>query len=325
MMKGFYRLLEWEWYSDTNMVRLFIHLLLNANCEPQEWRNYKIPPGSLVTSLHDLSNRTGLSVQSVRTCLNRLVSSNEIEIISTYKERIILLHNYSLYLSEIDEPPTSEIHATNKVNNKPNNKVANKLKSDKTQSLTPCDTDIYEQCGGGENSVTNKVNNKLNNKVANKLKEEKESSKEKEEIYFIKEKIKNKKEKPTIQEIYTTPIDLLLDGFIAEASTSAIWLDAIAKNLHMTPLQVAALMRNDFRDHCIRNDKRHHDITEFKSHFNRWSNQRLYSPRQYEPNHKNNPAGLSGGLAAKLPVEPSCGIKRRPSVTEKTQVYGDCP
>ena len=113
-IKLFYRLLDWEWYSDTNMVRLFIHLLLKANFKPQKWRGEAIPRGSFVTKLITLSQETGLSVQQIRTCLNRLKSTNEITIKTTNKERIITLCKYRLYQSDAAEVSA----AVNKQNNK---------------------------------------------------------------------------------------------------------------------------------------------------------------------------------------------------------------
>ena len=52
--QGFIKLhrsiLSWEWYSDEITVRVFLHLLLNANWEDSKFQGYEIPRGSLVTS-----------------------------------------------------------------------------------------------------------------------------------------------------------------------------------------------------------------------------------------------------------------------------------
>ena len=58
---------EWEWYSDTNTVRLFLHLLLRVNYRERRWKSIIIPRGSMVTSLAALAAETTLSVQNVRT------------------------------------------------------------------------------------------------------------------------------------------------------------------------------------------------------------------------------------------------------------------
>ena len=44
------RILEWEWYSDINTCRLFIHLLLKANWKDGRFQGTEVPRGSLVTS-----------------------------------------------------------------------------------------------------------------------------------------------------------------------------------------------------------------------------------------------------------------------------------
>ncbi|MDE6535874.1 MAG: DUF4373 domain-containing protein [Muribaculaceae bacterium] len=105
------------------------------------------------------------------------------------------------------------------------------------------------------------------------------------------------------------------EDFLAEALNSPIWLEAIAKNLQSDIEAVCTLLKGDFHDHCIREDKRHHDISDFKSHFNRWVSQRKYSSQNETRNPRNNSGRPASGLAAKLPVTPDCGIKRRPNPT----------
>lgn len=94
------KLLKWEWYDDTNMVRLFLHLLLMANYKPLNWRGNRIPRGGLVTSRGKLSEQTGLSEREVRTCLKRLKSTQEITISTTNMFTVIILNNYDSYQSD---------------------------------------------------------------------------------------------------------------------------------------------------------------------------------------------------------------------------------
>lgn len=112
-LKLFYRFKEWEWYSDTNMVRLFIHLLLSANYRPLKWRGIEIPRGSLVASRATLASETNLTEQEVRTCLKRLISTNEITTKSTNKFTIITICKFENYQSEQGE----QNEATNKQDN----------------------------------------------------------------------------------------------------------------------------------------------------------------------------------------------------------------
>ncbi len=91
------KLLDWEWYKDTNTTRVFIHLLLKANWKDGKFEGQIIPRGSFVTSLRSLSKELGMSVQSIRTVLNHLKSTNEITIKTTNKYRVITVINYELY------------------------------------------------------------------------------------------------------------------------------------------------------------------------------------------------------------------------------------
>lgn len=89
--------LEWEWYSETNMVRLFLHLLLKANFEDKRWRGIVIKRGQLVTSISNLHTETRLSERAVRTCLDRLVKTGEIDKQTTSQYTIITICKYEEY------------------------------------------------------------------------------------------------------------------------------------------------------------------------------------------------------------------------------------
>ena len=62
----------WEWYDDNNMVKLFIHILLSANHTDNYYQGKLIKRGQLKTSISKLYRQTNLSVQTVRTCLEKL-------------------------------------------------------------------------------------------------------------------------------------------------------------------------------------------------------------------------------------------------------------
>ena len=65
-------ILRWEWYGDLNTARLFIHLLLTVNYEPQRWQGIAVERGQRVASLAKLADETGLTVKQVRTALEHL-------------------------------------------------------------------------------------------------------------------------------------------------------------------------------------------------------------------------------------------------------------
>lgn len=135
-----YRLLEWEWYDDLYMFRLFMHLLLKANYRDKEWHGTIIKRGQLVTSLGHLSTETGLSYRNVRTCLDKLEKTGEIVRQATNKFTIITVCKYGKYQqAPADERQTTDKQTTNK--RQPNDKqltttIDNKSIRDKDISST---------------------------------------------------------------------------------------------------------------------------------------------------------------------------------------------
>jgi hypothetical protein len=70
-MNGFIKLhrqlLDWEWYSDNNTFRVFIHCLLKANYKDKNWKGIQIKRGQFVTSTSKLSTELGLSININQT------------------------------------------------------------------------------------------------------------------------------------------------------------------------------------------------------------------------------------------------------------------
>lgn len=117
-IKLYRSVLDWEWYDDSKMVHLFIHLLLKANYEDGKWKGIQIKRGQLLTGIFSLCQQTKISQQSLRTCLEKLKTTNEITIQSTNKYSIITLCNYEIY----------------QTNQQSNNTLANKLSTNEQQT-----------------------------------------------------------------------------------------------------------------------------------------------------------------------------------------------
>lgn len=93
------KILEWEWYSDPNTCRLFIHLLLKANWKDGRFQGIEIPRGSFVTSYATLANESGMSVRNVRTALEHLKTTGEVTVNRHSKFSVITIKNYCAYQS----------------------------------------------------------------------------------------------------------------------------------------------------------------------------------------------------------------------------------
>ena len=96
-IKIFRKMLEWEWYDDTNTKVVFLHCLLKANFADKNWRGITIQRGQFLTSVATLSNELDISGMQVRTALNKLQGTNEITIQTTNKYSIITVCNYDSY------------------------------------------------------------------------------------------------------------------------------------------------------------------------------------------------------------------------------------
>jgi hypothetical protein len=97
------KLLDWEWFQDSHMVHLFVDLILTANVEDKFWKGMLVKRGQLISGRKSLSEKTGITEQTVRTCLERLRLTGEITINSTNKFSIITICNYDFYQSTNSE------------------------------------------------------------------------------------------------------------------------------------------------------------------------------------------------------------------------------
>lgn len=118
-------IINWEWFDTPGMVQLFIYLLVKANYTDREWHDMVVKRGQMVTSVAKISADTGLSTQVVRTCINRLKSTNTITTETTNKYTIVTINRYDDYQSydacdfdgdekELTDKLTNEQQTTNK-------------------------------------------------------------------------------------------------------------------------------------------------------------------------------------------------------------------
>ena len=101
-IKLYRRLTAWEWYKESPMVHMLVHLIMMANRQPGRWKGVDVLRGQLITGRHALSMQTGISERSCRTCLERLKTTKEIAIITTNRYTLITVLNYDTYQDRND-------------------------------------------------------------------------------------------------------------------------------------------------------------------------------------------------------------------------------
>lgn len=69
-------LIDWEWYTDVNTCKLFLHCLLKVNYSQKRWQGISINKGEFISSYERLAVETGLTVSKVRTALSKLEGTN---------------------------------------------------------------------------------------------------------------------------------------------------------------------------------------------------------------------------------------------------------
>ena len=88
---------KWRWYKNGNTLRVFIHLLLNANVVSHDFENITIERGSLATSYESIGVTLNLTVRQVRTALGHLKATGTITTKVYRRFQVITIVNYDYY------------------------------------------------------------------------------------------------------------------------------------------------------------------------------------------------------------------------------------
>lgn len=72
------KMTEWEWYTDGNTFRVFMHLLLIVNHKDKKYRGQVIKRGQTNRSLDTLAIELKLTKNKIRTAISKLVITREI-------------------------------------------------------------------------------------------------------------------------------------------------------------------------------------------------------------------------------------------------------
>lgn len=130
----YFKLKEWEWYSDPYMVALWVHLLIEAAWRPRQWKGITIQRGQLVTTIEALAASCGITTQQARTRLEKLTNNKQINKQITNKYTIITICKYDDYQAVQEGQEQTN-------NNQNNNQITNEQRN---PPHTPHKKDIEE-------------------------------------------------------------------------------------------------------------------------------------------------------------------------------------
>lgn len=141
------KLLEWEWYKNSNVKIVFLHCLLKANYKDKKWQGYDIKRSQFITSIRAISNELNMTESQVRTSLKKLEKTCELNVKPFNKQFTqITVCNYDSYqitqkqndkqneneLTNESQTDDKRIAITNEYNkeNKENKSVKNEFSQD---------------------------------------------------------------------------------------------------------------------------------------------------------------------------------------------------
>lgn len=127
------KILDWEWYQDPVVSRLFIHLILKANFSDKKWQGVLIKRGQLITSYNHLAQDLDLTVQKIRTAILKLKKSETITINPTNKYSLITIVKYDYWQDvNFSNNNQNQSQVTDWKQSKNKQSTTNKQKNNKT-------------------------------------------------------------------------------------------------------------------------------------------------------------------------------------------------
>ena len=137
--------IKWKWYKNPFVKAVFNHCVLTANHEDGLWRNVEVKRGQLITSREKIADANGMTVQQVRTCLTKLVSTNDLIVETTNLYSKITVVNYDKYQTNngLISTSTSTQIPTSKSTSK-NEDISTNKSTNKTIAVTTENREIQE-------------------------------------------------------------------------------------------------------------------------------------------------------------------------------------
>ncbi len=85
---------KWKWFKDKNTVYVYLCLLLRAKWGDTDCDGVLLKRGQVMITLRELSEQCGMTMQEIRTILDRLTATRKITKTATPKFSIITLLEY---------------------------------------------------------------------------------------------------------------------------------------------------------------------------------------------------------------------------------------
>lgn len=115
------KIFEWQWYTEQDTARMFVHLLLKANHTYAKVNDIEIFRGQMITSIPKLSDQLGMSFFKVRKAIFNLKKTGEIKVETTNNYSRVIICKYNDYQGEVDPNPTVKTQSNNIQNTTNNN------------------------------------------------------------------------------------------------------------------------------------------------------------------------------------------------------------
>ena len=91
--------MQWKWHNNPTMMTVWVHLLMLAEYEQRECEGVTLKRGECLVSQQWLAEFVGISERMLRTCLERLAETGEIEKKKTWRRTLIVIKKYDEYQS----------------------------------------------------------------------------------------------------------------------------------------------------------------------------------------------------------------------------------
>lgn len=151
------------WMCSTPEQRcVLITILLLANHEPKQWiwngNKYQVGAGQLITSLSSLAKKSDVSIQNVRSALNKFEKLEFLTSESTKTGRLITIinwGNYQLFTEKPNKEPTKSQQRTNKepTTNKNDNNDKNDKNNKESRFTPPTIDEVKAYCQERKNGI----------------------------------------------------------------------------------------------------------------------------------------------------------------------------